>query len=307
MPSPSEKHVYTFSELRNEVETLRQTFNIVRLVSPENYQSHHVGEHALLPGDPCYSFWNRPETCQQCPCRQIIDSRGQNSRLESTEERTYIVISKYIQLGEKPFSMEMITELSDESGLGSQEYARDEIRRLQQENSRLLRDPLTNCYSRHYMNSHFHHYVLKARSSSQELCVALVDMDNFKDINDRYGHTIGDEVLRSCCQFWLKYFDSRHHSFITRYGGDEFIITALANSYEEFCRRIVSLGSSMRKSIVLDDGQTIPFSFTIGCASMNEIDGEESRPLREALFSLADKRLYLGKHSGRNCIVTSSN
>lgn len=307
MPSPLEKHVYTFSELRNEVETLRQTFNIVRLVSPENYQSHHVGENDLLPGAPCYSFWNRPETCQQCPCRQIIDSQGQNSRLESTEERTYIVISKYIQLEEKPFSMEMITELSDESGLGSQEYALDEIRRLQQENSRLLRDPLTNCYSRHYMNSHFHHYVLEARNSGQELCVALVDMDNFKDINDRYGHTIGDEVLRSCCQFWLKYFDFRHHSFTTRYGGDEFIITALADSYEEFCRRIVSLGSSMRKNIVLDDGQTIPFSFTIGCACMSELDKEESRPLREALFALADKRLYLGKHSGRNCIVTSSN
>lgn len=306
MHSPPEKHVYTFSELRSEVETLRQTFNIIRLVSPENFQSHHIGENDILPGAPCYSFWNRPETCLHCPCKQIITSRGQSSRLESTEERTYIVISKYIQLDEKPFSLEMITELSDSSGLSRQGYALNEIRRLQQENSRLLRDPLTNCYSRHYMNSHFHHYVLEAQTRSQDLCIALMDMDNFKEINDKHGHTIGDEVLRSCCQFWLKYFDSRHHSFITRYGGDEFLITSITDSYEEFCSRIVSLGSSMRKSIVLDDGQNIPFSFTIGCACISELDKEEGRPLREALFSLADKRLYFGKHSGRNCIITSS-
>ena len=306
MPSPVEKYVYTFSELRNEVESLRQTFDIVRLVSPENHQTHRIGENGLLPGALCYSFWNRPETCLHCPCRQIIATRGKSSRLESTEDRTYIVISKYVQLEEQSFSLEMITELSDTSGLSKREYALDEIRRLQQENSRFLRDSLTNCYSRHYMNANFHHYVLEAKSNKQDLCVAFVDMDNFKEINDRYGHTIGDEVLRSCCQFWLKFFDSRHHSFITRYGGDEFIITSIANNYEEFCRRIISLGNSMRKSIVLDDGQSIPFSFTIGCACMSELQEDEKTPLREALLSLADKRLYVGKHSGRNCIVTSS-
>ncbi len=304
MRSYPKKYIYSFPELLKEVETLRQTFNIIRLVSPEECQSYHIGESGIVCNGYCGLLWNHTGECENCAPREVIATRGCNSRLENAGNRTYIVISKYVQMDGRPFTLELVMELTCMAWLGEQEYALDQIRRLQEENSRLLRDPLTNCYSRHYMDTLFQHFLLEGQNNRLELCVALVDLDEFKDINDTYGHTIGDEVLKSCAHFWMKYFDVRKHSFITRYGGDEFIITALAGNYEEFCQHIKALDRSMRKSILLDSGQNIPFSFTVGCAHIGELEAQNIPPSCAALVSLADKRMYAGKQSGRSSITT---
>lgn len=304
MRSYPKKYIYSFLELRKEVETLRQTFNIIRLVSPERCESYHIGESGLVYNGSCGLLWNRAKECEICAPREVVATRGCNSRLETVGNRTYIVISKYIQLEGRPFALELIMELTCMAWLDEQEYALDEIRRLQEENSRLLRDSLTGCYSRHYMDTLFQHYLLEAQNNHLELCAALIDMDDFKDINDTYGHTIGDEVLKSCAHFWMKYFDVRKHSFITRYGGDEFIITALASSFEEFCHHITVLDNSMRKSILLESGENIPFSFTVGCAHISELGAQNITPSCAALVSLADKRMYAGKQKGKSSITT---
>ncbi len=299
------KYIYTFSELKNEVDILLRSFKIIRLVSPDTYKTYIVGDNGLIPDAVCYTVWNKKSCCKFCISKKVLTSHDYGTKLESISGHIFIVISKYIQLEGKSFALEMVTELTDISGLGQEEVLM-EIKRLQEENSRLMRDPLTNCYSRYYMDMYFYEYAHTAEINNQELCIALFDMDNFKHINDKYGHTIGDAVLQSCGHFWLKYFDIHHQSFITRYGGDEFIIIAIADDYNEFCQRIITLGNSMRKNIVLEDGRTVPFSFTIGCACMSEILKEDGRSRHEALLALADSRMYQGKHSGRNQVVIHS-
>lgn len=299
-----EKYIYTFSELKNEVNILIRSFKIIRLVSIDDCKTYILGKNNLIPDATCYTIWNRNCCCEHCLSRKVIHNRNYGTKLESIYGHIFIVISKYIELDKKIFALEMVTELTEMSGLGQEEHVLLEISRLQEENSRLMRDSLTNCYSRHYMDTYFHEYEHDARANNRELCIALFDMDNFKDINDRYGHTIGDEVLKSCGHFWLKYFDIRQQSFLTRYGGDEFVIIAIGDSYREFCDRILSLSTSMRKNIVLEDGRIIPFSFTIGCACLSELSSEDTRSSREALLSLADDRMYRGKNAGMNSVVT---
>lgn len=306
MSLPQEKYIYTFSELKNEINILLRYFKIIRLVSPETCKTYTLSDDKLIPDMACYTVWNRGRRCEHCLSKKILDTHSYGTKLESISGHIFIVISKYIKLEEREFALEMVTDLTDMTGLGQEEHVIVEIRRLQEENSRLLRDILTNCYSRYYMETYFHEYVHAAKSTGQELCIAMFDMDNFKDINDKYGHTIGDAVLQSCGHFWLKYFDIRHQSFITRYGGDEFVIIAITNGYDEFCQRIASLETSMRKNIVLSDGRTIPFSFTIGCACLSEISPQSNRSDLEALLSLADSRMYMGKNSGRNRIIAHS-
>ena len=104
-------------------------------------------------------------------------------------------------------------------------------------------------------------------------------MDDFKDVNDRYGHVTGDELLRTCCHFRLKYFGGPGRSFLARYGGDEFVITAITDTYGSFCDSISHLTSAMRRTIVLPDGGTIPFSFTMGRAFPT--DGRAHVPRQE--------------------------
>ena len=307
MKEHSLKHNYTVHELSEEMNVLRQTFNIVRLVSPEDCRICHIKGEQILLDEPCYNTWKRSSCCDYCLSREVGRSHQPGSKVESVDGRMFIVFSKYVRLNNKDFSLEMIAETSGMASLNHEERVLGEIWRLQEENARLLRDPLTKCYSRHYLNDNFHLYALEAEKQGQELCIALLDMDNFKNINDRYGHVIGDEVLQSCCLFWLKYFDTQHHSFLTRYGGDEFVITAMTENYEAFCERLKRLDASMRKNVVLDDGRPIPFSFTIGCSCMSEIRHavQNEHDVWNAMFLLADKRMYGGKSAGRNRIVIS--
>ena len=291
------------------MEILRQTFHTVRLVSPEECLVYQLDENGLSKDAHCYKLWGRSHPCAYCLSKQALISHACEAKLEYIDRRTFIVISKYIQLKNQDLILEIITDLTDISSLGQEKSVTSELRRLQEENSRLMKDPLTGCYSRHYLNATFHQCFREARKRRLELCIALVDIDNFKAINDEHGHAIGDEVLQSCCQFWMKYFDLQHNSFLTRYGGDEFIIISIANSYEEFCQRLLSLGSSMRKTLVLDDGRSIPFSFSIGCACLSETDPDEKNEdiQWKQLFALADERLYIGKrlHGNRTVIASS--
>ena len=89
----------------------------------------------------------------------------------------FLVFAKYVSLEEGDFSLEMVSEVTTLSNFDHENRVLEEISRLQKENSRLMRDPLTNCYSRHYLNANFHHFVREARRHGQELCVALFDMD----------------------------------------------------------------------------------------------------------------------------------
>ena len=306
MQHSSIQHIYTLYDLEEEMKVLKRTFNIVRLVSPENCQVLRLERGKLSFDGNCHTLWGRSFPCEYCLSRRVVISRNTGMKTEFMDGHFFLVLAKYVFWEGKSFSLEMITEMTSVSSLEGEDLVLDEISRLEKENFRLMHDPLTHCYSRHYMNENFQLYVQEAKKHGQELCVALFDMDNFKDINDRYGHTIGDEVLKSCCQFWLKYFDVPGQSFLTRYGGDEFVIVAIADSYQDFCSRLVQLSSSMRKTIVRPGGNSIPFSFTMGCAFMGETETSDAHAVWEALLSLADRRMYHGKSAGRNCILTSS-
>ena len=298
------QHVYTIHEIHEEMKALRRTFSVVRLVSPEDCHVFDTKDDILSLESSCYSIWGRSSPCEYCLSRHVIVSHSSGMKTEVVDGHFFLVFAKYVSLEGKDFSLEMVSEVTGLSDFEREKRVLDEISRLQKENSRLMRDPLTNCYSRHYLNENFRHYVREARMRGQELCVALVDMDNFKIINDIYGHATGDAVLKSCCQFWLKYFDLPGQSFLTRYGGDEFVIASRASSYKDFCIRLRLLASSMRQNIVLPDGSTIPFSFTMGCACMSEVEATEEDAVWNVLFPVVDRRMYHGKSSGRNCIVT---
>lgn len=304
MQHSSIQHIYTLPELKNEINVLRRTFHSVRLVSPAECRVLCMDEDKISLSDNCHSVWRRSSPCEYCLSLRVLMSHGTDMKTEFIDGRFFLVLAKYVLLEGKEFSLEMISEVTDPSGFGSEDPVFDEISRLEKENSRLMRDPLTNCYSRHYLNENFQHYARVARNRGQDLCIALFDMDNFKGINDRYGHAIGDAVLQSCCSFWLKYFDVPSWGFLTRYGGDEFVIVSMVSSYKEFCFRLVQLAGSMRKTIVMPDGSSIPFSFTMGCASMRETHILDERIVWNAMLPLADQRMYQGKSAGRNCIVT---
>jgi diguanylate cyclase (GGDEF)-like protein len=122
----------------------------------------------------------------------------------------------------------------------------------------------------------------------------MVDIDHFKKINDGYGHTVGDEVLKKVASTIKKTF--RLSDFVARYGGEEFsiMIDRIDRNYiQDVCERLRAAIEKMNFTI---DSEEIPTTASIGIAFSSPTD-----TLR-TLVERSDRALYLAKESGRNMV-----
>ena len=124
-----------------------------------------------------------------------------------------------------------------------------------------------------------------------------MDLDNFKDINDTYGHHVGDVVLMDVSRELALYTDG--YGLVGRFGGDELLVINLRDiTYDDklrFFKRMYEGKKILRKTIRYED-QNLFVTGTSGCATYPD-DSKEY----DELFTFIDKTLYQGKNRGRNC------
>jgi diguanylate cyclase (GGDEF)-like protein len=163
------------------------------------------------------------------------------------------------------------------------------------------RDPLTRAFNRRYFFQRLDVEVAYARRHEARLAVLLIDLDDFKRVNDTYGHVAGDEALRAVANAVA---DSiRTEDLLARYGGEEFALLVRETPLQLaqlFAERIRHRVDGLRVPCA---GEKLRVTCSIGVAELSEI-GESAAA--ERLVSLADKRLYLAKSLGRNRVVSGS-
>ncbi len=158
-----------------------------------------------------------------------------------------------------------------------------------------LTDELTQLPNRRAFMKRIEDEVSRVQRYEYPLCFALVDLDSFKSINDRYGHTAGDEVLRSFAERALSGF--RHHDLASRYGGEEFAIILPNTDTNGAVRALEKVKGRTSQCAFQHNGTTYPIpTFSAGIAQYNA--GETPASLIER----ADKALYRAKRMGRNRI-----
>jgi diguanylate cyclase (GGDEF)-like protein len=147
--------------------------------------------------------------------------------------------------------------------------------------------------------------VARANRTRSSLAVALIDVDNFKAVNDTYGHLAGDKALRALSRS-IKIF-LREYDLVGRFGGEEFSLL-LPQTGEEDARRVAERMRSHIAEMPFDvgdkaDSETIRLTVSIGVAAL----GNTGSQLTE-LLATADAALYRAKHAGRNQVwVTTDN
>jgi two-component system, cell cycle response regulator len=161
------------------------------------------------------------------------------------------------------------------------------------------RDALTRVYNRRYLQDRLVTEMREARRKQTPLAVLLVDLDFFKQTNDKHGHLAGDQVLRTVSAHVALYL--RSDDFVARYGGEEFVIVARAprTSAAILAERMRSAIEKL--PIPMEDGP-VYVTASFGVAEISEIDPASDG---DALIGLADSRLYRAKHFGRNCVCAS--
>jgi diguanylate cyclase len=155
------------------------------------------------------------------------------------------------------------------------------------------RDPLTKALNRRFLSSILSREIAFANSAGTALTLLMIDVDHFKGINDKWGHSTGDMVLRQVAEIIMD--NVRTSDFVFRYGGEEFLI-ALVETAED---RGVEIAERIRqefvsRSLQLPEGGTLNSTVSIGVAA------HRGHPDYAYLIDIADKALYRAKSAGRN-------
>lgn len=168
------------------------------------------------------------------------------------------------------------------------EDANDQLRKL------AVTDELTGLRNRRSFEERLTMEFAMARRRRRELSVLLIDVDDFKAINDRWGHAAGDEVLRRLGTILRT--TVRLPDLPARYGGEEFIVL-LPESSEDSA---MGLARRVMQRVADEDWVNETLTISVGMASMNE-----SMENGFQLVQLADEALYAAKRAGKNCVIVS--
>ncbi|MFC2079653.1 diguanylate cyclase [Candidatus Bipolaricaulota bacterium] len=187
---------------------------------------------------------------------------------------------------ENAFSTEDVRLL--ELLLGHTGEAVHRIRLQEKLREQALHDPLTGVYNRRYFNQVIEQEIPRSTRYNHPIGFLMIDVNNFKEINDRHGHQVGDEVLVEVAKLFTKHV--RDSDIVVRYGGDEFLLVLIeTNGETEQVRQRIQEEVAVRNKTnpVFDFSVT----FSIGCAHWSPASG---RAVEEVLAE-ADERMYESK------------
>jgi two-component system cell cycle response regulator len=171
----------------------------------------------------------------------------------------------------------------------------------QQSISMAITDGLTGLYNRHYLNTHLDNMVKQSLQNGKYISLMIMDMDHFKQVNDTYGHDVGDMVLKQLADIIIQ--ASRSTDLAARFGGEEFVILMPETDPQ------AALGAANRMREIVEAyefsiGEGAPplrKTASIGLATLHP-DGDSG----ESLLKRADEALYIAKNSGRNAVKVST-
>lgn len=157
-------------------------------------------------------------------------------------------------------------------------------------------DPLTLVANRHKSTQDLEEFLRLAKRHWQPLCLAVLDIDHFKQVNDSYGHAVGDAVLRHLGHLLRQSF--RQEDVVARWGGEEFIIGLYGVVRADSVERLTTLLKNLRQHKFSAGEHHFQVTFSAGVAEFPQ-DGTDI----QALYRAADAALYQAKQNGRDQVL----
>ena len=260
---------------------LQGIFDVVRLVDPEHRKVLALDSDGILTEKPgnCHMVWNKDTRCENCISAKAYARKTILNKIEFKDEEAYFVISKYIEVGGRGCMLELVTRLTDGRWLdmGGHRLLLDRCNGM--ERSTFV-DPLTGAYTRRYFDKFL-------AGGEMHGGVAMIDVNQFKSVNDSFGHLVGDEALQTVAAAMQSCL--RQTDILIRYGGDEFLLLMPQNcpdGVESVIRRVQNAVQAAR----VPSHPELRLSVSIGGVC-------NVQPLTEAIRQ-ADARMYCNKENG---------
>ena len=170
---------------------------------------------------------------------------------------------------------------------------------LYQEVQRLAnQDVLTGCLNRRYFMEKTAQEIQRAMRYNRPLSLLMIDIDHFKNVNDRYGHQVGDQVL--CNLVMLCQKQIRSMDYLGRYGGEEFVVLMPETASQGAMQASERLRNEIEKMEIKTPQGGLSITVSMGLASFER--GFDEKQTLDTLVKTADTALYAAKAAGRNCV-----
>ena len=259
---------------------LQGIFDVVRLVDPEHRKVLALDSDGILTEKPgnCHMVWNKDTRCENCISAKAYARKTILNKIEFKDEEAYFVISKYIEVGGRGCMLELVTRLTDGRWLDMGGHRL--LDRCNGMERSAFVDPLTGAYTRRYFDKFL-------AGGEMHGGVAMIDVNQFKSVNDSFGHLVGDEALQTVAAAMQSCL--RQTDILIRYGGDEFLLLMPQNcpdGVESVIRRVQNAVQAAR----VPSHPELRLSVSIGGVC-------NVQPLTEAIRQ-ADARMYCNKENG---------
>ncbi|MCH5324231.1 MAG: GGDEF domain-containing protein [Eubacterium sp.] len=268
----------TREEVNLMIHELRHAFDIVRIVEAPSDKQCCINEACELVQEPgrCFDIWNQDVRCKHCVSMRALSKKETSRKFEFVGSDVYMIEAMYVEIEDKPYVIEMISRLPDETMLGAW-GSNDFVETIIKHNRKLYLDALTGAYNRQYFDE-------QLSALPGEYAVGYIDMDRFKDINDTWGHHAGDEALKAVVDVMQSCV--REKDSVVRFGGDEFVLVFRNISKQEFAERLDEIRKLVSETVI-EEFPDMRLSVSIG--------GYYGEGRMEELVQKADELLYEAK------------
>ncbi|MBK8016748.1 MAG: diguanylate cyclase [Betaproteobacteria bacterium] len=227
-----------------------------------------------------------------------------SERIASTESIDSLkTIVEELMLDTRSMQVDMLRSRDDLLAARQQaELASRRVRQLETEleqvSEKVREDQLTGTLNRRGLDDAMTREIARAQRTGKPMCIALLDLDNFKRLNDTYGHSAGDAALVHLARVIRR--TVRPTDLIARFGGEEFVIILSETDLDNALAITTRLQRELTKRFFLHDNERVLITFSAGVAQY--VKGETD----EAFLERADRAMYEAKHQGKNRVVPAN-
>lgn len=276
-------------------------FHKKRVVDPFNGTVVFCGmKDDTLCKPHCFESWKRDTPCTNCISARAIREKRPMMKLEADGENMCIVAACPVYVEGRWYSLEMIHDCTE-----TILFAEDPDDQLQQArlyisqiNHLVIRDPLTGLYNRRFIDEKLPEAFRQSSVTEKPLALVMVDIDDFKKVNDQYGHPAGDRVLQSIAMVLLGNIHIQT-DWVARYGGEEFLVYLHDSTAADAKAVAERMLQAVSRRMFYAEGKRFHVTASFGVHSAIPSADESI----EQVITIADNQLLEAKRAGKNRVL----
>lgn len=284
--------------IQSEINAYKKLFDSVIIVEPVDMLIISTeGTSLKQTGLQCNSVCPLYKDKCGCICKDSISANEVKTRFSFNKKDAHLIMCRPIKLRYRTFTLVNIKRIDPSFSFGATDV-HEAVQEITNLGSNLVIDALTRIYNRKYLLDNIEYSINESVIKHRHLSIACIDIDNFKQFNDNYGHEFGDKVLKMVAKSMEMSVASIDGAYPVRIGGDEFVIVANGLTKQRFKMIMTKLCQVVQSSGLNYNGKKVGVCISIGVAEVLE----DNATSYKELYDIADKQLYKAKEAGKGCV-----